>query len=75
MSETARTMFGAQPLGPSKAALKLAREKFQFDATKVCHERLPKIKATPSGNCLTDIEKIDRIHEKVFGPLATEAAA
>jgi|SRR5579859_3330813 len=49
--------------------LKLAEEKFQFDAAEACLKTLPELKVISSDKGLSQAQKVDRIRQKLFGVL------
>lgn len=49
----------------------LDRDKFQFDAAKMCMKQLPMLKAIVADKSLTDDQRIEQIRMKLFG-VATE---
>jgi len=50
-----------------QARVKLARQKFTFDAAKACMEHFPAIKAVMINSTLSEPEKIKRIEQALFG--------
>lgn len=51
----------------NERTLQLRRDKFEFDAAEVCLRKLPELKQISSNPELSDIEKIDRIRQELFG--------
>jgi len=50
----------------------LDRDKYEFDATEKCHERLPELRAIQRDPNLSDEEKMRRIRFQLFGRIAEE---
>ena len=57
-----------------REALRLQREKFEFDAAKACLAKLPELKAIAASKRLDDRDKIDQIRLRLFGVLAEPSA-
>ncbi len=55
-------------------ALKLEREKFEFDAAKACLAKLPELKTISGNSRLTETEKVQQIRLKLFGELPQAAS-
>lgn len=60
-------------LAQREEALKLEREKFEFDAAEACLKKLPELRAIAANNKLSNTDKIQEIRRRLFGALPAEA--
>jgi hypothetical protein len=57
----------------AEADLRLARDRFEFDAARLCLEKLPELRAIAGNTQLDTNGKIDEVRRKLFGTAAPAA--
>lgn len=69
-SEMARLSLKGEAGQRQSAALKLERERFEFDASKQCLARLDELKAIKKDSGLSETQKVEQIRLRLFGVAA-----